>query len=64
MFTEKKSYMGDWFGTFVGINEVVDAHINSLKNPVITRGKRYILVEGTHRISEIQLLLQDHYKEY
>lgn len=49
--------MGDRFGTFVGINEVVDAHINSLKNPVITRGKRYLLVEGTHRISEIQLLL-------
>ena len=45
----------------VSIQSVVDAHVNSLKKPDITRGKRYILVENTYWIEDVVRILRERF---
>ena len=45
----------------VSIESVVSAHINSLKKPDLTRGKRYVLVENTYWIEDMIRILRERF---
>ena len=47
----------------VSIESVIDAHLNSLKKPELTRGKRYILVENTYWIEDFVRILRERFEK-
>ncbi len=48
----------------VSVDSVVLAHLMSLKRPNISRGKRYILCEGTYWVKDIFSIMEEEFGQY
>ena len=50
--------------TMVSIQDVVLAHINCLKRPIVSKGKRYILVENTYWCKDVKDIMRCEFEQY
>lgn len=48
----------------VSIQDVVLAHINCLKRPIISKGKRYILVENSYWMKDVRDLIGSEFEQF